>query len=517
MESSLVTLLDYLKTGAVFMIVITILVAVHELGHFWFARLFGMKVDAFAVMMGGIRSTNLDDRLERPMAPKVLVLALAAVGAVLTAAGGLNGLLVPYTIGLLILAIVLPVWITLRLQALYHIEAFVGIRGLLTAWAIGGAFTAFSTRLQGLTLHTVLGVLFYASLISLLILYYQPVMNKADDAPHGAGQLDIDGEQVPVSFRPLLSRKDRHGTEFSLLLLPLGGFASIKGMHPKPDGSETKIESGFYSKSPFARLMVLFAGPLFSIVFGIILLSGVIVASGKVTERAVLGDLIPGKPAALAGLRKGDEIKSIDNKPVSKWSDMMLVVQKSAGKELLFSIQRKGSPQQIRVTPASSADLIPLMKPDGTFSSDKAHVGQIGAYPGMVRVGVGEAVQSAAMAPVAIVAGLGSIVRAPSTAKDQIGGPAAVAQGVHEASQNGFASVLRLAGLLSISLGVMNLLPVPPLDGGQMVVATAELLRRGKRLSMRVQQTVSTVGFFFVLGLMTLVILLDLGRTLGPK
>lgn len=517
MDKSLVTLLGYLQSAAAFMVIITVLVGVHELGHYLVARAFGMKVDAFAIMMGGIRKTDLRSKLEHPLVSGWIPGLVTLTAGLCTIIFGLKGMGSLYDICLFALAILCPIWIALRLQALYHLPNFGGLRILGSTWAAALGLLLFATRMQGVTAGVVLGMLFYASCIALLVLYYQPVLNKLEDSEQGHGNLLIQGVDVPVIFRPLACRKNREGTEFSLLALPLGGFASIHGMHAREDGSETQIEQGFYSKSPFARFCVLFAGPLFSVVFGIIVLGGYMTANGRPSDKAIVGKLLPGKPAIAAGLQTHDRVVSINGVAVSKWTDMMRQVQPNAGKSLTFVVERQGKQLSLLVTPERSTEKFPLIGADGKFTDQLGFVGQIGVGPATEAVPPAEAFTLAVAAPFQMAAGLLDVVRHPATAKDNIGGPTATVQVVNEARQSGLMSLIFLAGMLSISLGVMNLLPFPPLDGGQIVVAVAEMFRGGARLSFSVQRVVSTIGFFLVIGLIGAVLMIDVARTVSGK
>jgi regulator of sigma E protease len=121
------------------------------------------------------------------------------------------------------------------------------------------------------------------------------------------------------------------------------------------------------------------------------------------------------------------------------------------------------------------------------------------------------------MAPVTMVSGLLGIVRQPARASDEVGGPGTIALFAFEATKQGLVGILALAAGLSISLGIMNLLPIPPLDGGQMLVAFVEMLRRGRRLSIQVQNLVANVGFVLVLLLVFSVLAVDVGRIVGRK
>lgn len=544
---SLSGLFDVLQGALAFAIILPILIAVHELGHFWVARAFGMEVDAFAIFVGGVRKTKLEPLLPKPLAPTWIVWAAGLASTALLVLGGSGQNVVLTVLGLVLAGIAVPVWIVTRIGALYHLALSESLGTLLKTWLAAGGLFLFANRFQVGNPLPLLGLIAISSLIGILFVYYNPVMHKAEDAPNGHGQIEVQqglssknlssresGEffdahgvsnsRVPVLFRPLLYRTDRRGTEFSLLCWPLGGFAAIKGMHPKEDGSETKIPGGFYSKSPFARLLVLFAGPLFSIVFGVgVLTQQLIVTGEKVPSNApVIGSVVADGPGAKAGLKPGDRFVSVNDQPIETFFDAVKAIRNSTqvvdkevvGAPLKLVVNRQGQDLSFTVTPAvdksPSAVMGPGMKDTGK-TAIQAKL-QMGPELQSVPVSFNRAIGMAASLPLDMVSGLASTFAKPSELSKNVGGPAMIAQQISEASKRGLSDTIMMAGGLSISLGVMNLLPIGPLDGGQMMVALAEMFRRGKRLSYKLQMTISTVGALLVVALILGVVTLDIGR-----
>lgn len=519
---------DTLQAALTFIIVLPILVAVHELGHFWAARLFGMHVDAFAVMMGGVRKTDLSHLLKKPLAPGkwLWVLGLGSFALILTGViAKVAGLVY---VGLFLLGIVFPVWMVTRLGALYHLPAMRSMGVLLKAWGLAILLSVAATRGQRLDPGQVLALASIASFIGMLIVYYNPVFNKTEEAPQGHGQVDLESstgvDKVPVRFRPLLARTDKHGTEFSLLCWPLGGFAAIKGMHPREDGSETQISQGFYSKSPFARFCVLFAGPLFSVLLGVVLLAGTTIAFGKqVPDSApIIGNLGQDSAAAKAGIKIGDKILTVNGEPVETFFGVTKIVRKSLTKvgdkyvpiPVQVTIERKGTPMGLVVIPKVDNVASPVLNEKFEPTDEVAIQAKFGLGPRIARekVPVGDAIANAAVQPIKLIQGIAKTFSKPAALAENVGGPAAIAQQLGDASKDGLESVIVSAALLSLSLGIMNLLPIIPLDGGQIVIALAEMLRGGRRLSIQLQSLLSTVGVFLIFALMITVVTMDIGR-----
>lgn len=309
-------------------------------------------------------------------------------------------------------------------------------------------------------------------------------------------------------------------TDFTIRPWPIGGFVRIKGMIPEEDGSETKVPGGFYSKAPWKRFIVLFAGPVFSVVTGILILFGQTVVLGKqVPSGTVLDEVIEDGPAFVAGLRAGDQIVNIDGQPIKSAYEVGSAIRDKDGKSIKVSYVRDGKELE--------ANLIPKLEPEATpvFGLDGKPTGEIRKQAKMfakwqqirVPVPVGEAFADAVKVPGEMVAHLGRLITKPKELKENVGGPISIARATSDAVKLGPGYVIFLSALLSISVGIFNLLPIPPLDGGQMMVAVAETLRRGKRLSIQVQGAVAAVGFALVALFFVTVMFIDVGRLVNPK
>ncbi len=312
----------------------------------------------------------------------------------------------------------------------------------------------------------------------------------------------------------------RKGTEYTFRPLPLGGFVRIKGMIPQEDGSETQVPNGFYSKTPLARLAVLFAGPLFSVLAGIALYTILFVTVGipRPAQQAVLGTVVKDSVASKAGLKDGDVVLKVDGKPVSTWLEMQALVRPHVETPLSLVVNHQGKIENITLTPKKSDTPQPLVDAKGDPVGGEAYVGQIGVTSSIrtERLSVGEALKESINAPIKLVEGIVGIFIKPSNFGEMVGGPGTIVVATSNATQEGPYEVMLLAAGLSISLGIMNLLPIYPLDGGQMTVAFAELLRRGKRLGIEIQGAVNTVGFALVGLLVISVLWIDFRRFVIP-
>lgn len=308
-------------------------------------------------------------------------------------------------------------------------------------------------------------------------------------------------------------------TQFTIRPWPIGGFVRIKGMMPEEDGSEVRIPGGFYSKSPWKRLAVLLAGPLFSIASGVIVMIPVIAAVGdfRPSNEPVIGHVLPNTPAAKAGMKDGDRILAVDGVPVKTFYDVSAKVRDNAGEKLDFTWSRSGKEYSAIIVPYLSDMPMPVVGPDQQPTGEFRRYALMGVERKFesAPVSLPEAASLAVRIPIQNVRMLVSIFHEPDTAKETVSGPVGMLNMTTAAVQDGIVTVVSLAATISIALGIFNLLPVYPMDGGQMVVAIAELLRGGRRLSLHVQTVIGTVGLSLLALIAIGALTIDIGRSTG--
>lgn len=363
---------------------------------------------------------------------------------------------------------------------------------------------------------------------------YDLVMQPHERMPAGfegrEGKLDIPSEgpamEGGAETREVEVLRDSRGTvlrettDFTIRPWPIGGFVRIKGMLPHEDGSETRVPGGFFSRPAWQRFLVLFAGPLFSVLAGIAILIPLFMTAGKTgpDNSPVIGAIVKDGVADKAGLRPGDRIVILDGQPVERFFDIIRTVRDAPGREMAVVYTRNGVEGQTTVTPAQDDRPSPVLDSSLYPTADRRVQAKIGVAFGTktVQLGFLDASREALALPAKTVEGLLGVFRRPDTAEDNLGGPGTIVSLTAGAVRGGLVPVITLAALLSISVGIFNLLPIYPLDGGQMTVALAEMLRGGRRLSMRVQNAIATGGMVLVMALIVSVIAIDIKRFL-PK
>ncbi|MBI5706489.1 MAG: site-2 protease family protein [Armatimonadetes bacterium] len=356
---------------------------------------------------------------------------------------------------------------------------------------------------------TIFGTLFFLTLITVLV--------AAHELGHFlfARWFKMDVEEFAIGLgKPKWVWLRKGDTEYTLRAWPLGGFVRVKGMMPEEDGSEVNIANGFYSKPPFQRFMVLFAGPLFSVVAGVALLTALFMSVGvmKRSHEPVIGFMAKDKAGYQAGLRPGDRIVAVEGKPVKTFYEVMTIVRDRAKMPTEITYVRKGVQAVTTATPTLEDG--PVLNEDFEPTGDSRKQGKLGMGPNAVpeKVGIATAFVKSVELPFVIVGRLAGSVLQPSRLKDEVGGPIAIFQAAQEGAKSGIPDMISMAGVLSISLGIINLLPAMPMDGGQMLVAFVEMLRRGRRLSFRVQTVLLNVGLLFVSLLVLSAVFLDVSR-----
>ncbi len=364
---------------------------------------------------------------------------------------------------------------------------------------------------------TILYVLLLVTMLSLLV--------AAHELGHFlfARLFKMDVEEFAIGFgRPQWVYRVSKGTEYSLRPFPLGGFVRIKGMMPEEDGNEVNVPNGFYSKPPHQRFLVLLAGPVFSILAGLAILIPLHTLYGIQTLGTTIDEVTKGSAAEQAHLIKGDKLLTFGNKPLVTFFDAISYVRDKGGQPIPVTFRRNGAVLSTTVTPklddAPSDYLESIYAPTATRQVRQAKIG-IRFSPQdrvLVQVPVGLAVQTALMWPVEMVKGLAGMVLRPSTFSQNVGGPATIVTESYAAAKNGWDSFLSMVALLSISLGIFNLLPLGPLDGGQMLIAVAEMFRK-RRLSMNAQSALAGIGTALLFMLIIGVVIVDVQRLMTPK
>lgn len=270
------------------------------------------------------------------------------------------------------------------------------------------------------------------------------------------------------------------------------------------DGTEIRIaprDVQFQSAKLWQRMLTNFAGPMNNFILAILLFIVLAFMQGgvQVTNTNQIGAVLPDGAAEVAGLKENDHILSINDKRIMSWTDLTSQITANPGKKLNFEVQRDGKVQDIEVTPKS-------------VESNGQKVGQLGIQAPMKTGFVDKIVggtKQAFSSSLEIFKALGSLFTGFSLNK--LGGPVMMFQLSSEAASQGMMTVIGLMAMLSMNLGIVNLLPIPALDGGKLVLNVIEGVR-GKPLSQEKEGILTLIGFGFLMLLMVLVTWNDIQR-----
>ena len=296
-------------------------------------------------------------------------------------------------------------------------------------------------------------------------------------------------DEFAIGFGPKLVSFKHGETAYSIRAVPLGGFNDIAGMDPEDKDAGDR---GYSAKPVLSRMIVIIAGSAMNLILPIFLFFGIYFFSGVATPSTepVLGKVIEGEAADKAGLQDGDRIIAIDGKPVETWTDLLAAIRDKGGETLSFRVARGGEEVEAQVTPVYDAQ------------QKRAMVGVMGAtetrHPGFAE-SVQLAVTRTAAILYAMAEALYKILLELSGA--ELAGPLGVAQMAGEVAQMGFVPLLNFAAFLSLNLGLVNLFPIPALDGGHFLLLCVEAVR-GKPLGPKAFGYVQRVGIALLLLLM---------------
>ena len=311
-------------------------------------------------------------------------------------------------------------------------------------------------------------------------------------------------EEFGMGFPPRIFAIKRGETKYSLNLIPLGGFCKLLG---EEDPSEPR---SLASKRPLTRLFVLGAGPMMNAVLPIVLLSVAFMIPRQVVVGDVrIEDVAPNSPAAEAGIEPGDTVLSINGQSIRNIGDVIYDTHLSLGDETTLELE--GSDGSTKVV-----TLVPRWDPPEGEGAMGVSLSLVNTYEISESYPFWEAVPKGAVTLWETFGLLRNEVRswfAKGTAP-QVGGPVAIFQLTGEASEAGPSYLLQFAAFLSLNLAIINLFPLPALDGGRIVFVLLEVVRRGKRVSARTEGFVHLVGFAMLIGLMLVITYVDISRAI---
>ncbi|MEW6272362.1 MAG: RIP metalloprotease RseP [Thermodesulfobacteriota bacterium] len=315
-----------------------------------------------------------------------------------------------------------------------------------------------------------------------------------------------------LGFGPTLFSRRVGETEYVVAAIPLGGYVKMIGQEDdgsEPDPATASQPNSFAVKPLWARALIVVAGPLGNLVFAALLLA-LLFATGVPVLSSTVGNVSEGMPAAQAGLQAGDEIVAVDGEPIDRWEQLSNAIRASDGKPVELEVRRGAEEFSVRLTPQRTegktifGEATPIYV-IGVEQSDKIFTERSNPIAA-IWLGIQRTAELVGLTVLTLVKLFQGVVSAST-----VGGPLTIMTEAGKQAHNGFAALAFFMALLSVNLGVLNLLPIPILDGGHLLFMGVEKIL-GHPMEIRHREIAQSVGMFLLISLMVFALYNDLHR-----
>jgi regulator of sigma E protease len=324
-------------------------------------------------------------------------------------------------------------------------------------------------------------------------------------------------EVFSIGFgKELIGFNDKSGTRWKLSMIPFGGYVKMFGDADYASTSDAKKLDNmsfldkaisFHHKELWRKALIVFAGPAFNYITAISIIMGMFYLYGKPVSEAIITNVVPESAASIAGLRVGDKVTSIDKKKIQNFEEIRQILSLNTGTSINIAVERSGKKLEFKATPkmqsvkdayGNKVEMPVLGITSGALSMRKLTLTQAGS----------EAIKETFIISASMLKALGQIIAGDRSVK-QLGGPIKIAQYSGQSAKYGIFSILWFIALISINLGLLNLLPLPLLDGGHIAYYMVEALT-GKPVGERFQLAAMKVSFVLLITLMLFVTFNDI-------
>lgn len=317
-----------------------------------------------------------------------------------------------------------------------------------------------------------------------------------------------------LGFGPKLIGKKIGETEYLISYIPFGGYVKMLGETQEDELTEEEKLFAYNHQPVWKRFMIVFSGPLFNILFALIIFFFIFM-SGFPVLTPEIGSIVPDSPAQTVGLKEGDRILKINGLDIKQWDEMTKIIHNSPEVPLNLKIQRDNKTLDVKI--------IPERKKIKDFFGEEREVGLIGIKPSgktvirqdnFIKAFENSIVRTVEISVLTFISILKLIQRA--IPMDTIGGPILIVQMAGEQASQGLLNFFIFMAIINVNLGVLNLLPIPVLDGGHILFLIIEAIRR-KPLNEKILTISQRIGLAFIISLMLLVLYNDIMRLITGK
>lgn len=308
-----------------------------------------------------------------------------------------------------------------------------------------------------------------------------------------AKRLGVKVNEFAFGMGPVIWKKQKGETLHSIRLFPIGGFCSMEG-----EDEDSDEPRAFNNKKPWQKIIILAAGSFMNVLCAILIMSIVVGVLGFTTT--TIDAVSEGSPAETAGIMAGDEITAIDGQPIEAWTDVSAAIASAEGGQIIMTVQRDGRTLEAAVTPEQTQDGAYLIGITSRVSHNPFRA-------------VAEGAKSTWNITVSMFQTLSQLFTGQLGA-DSLSGPVGMVQMVSQTTQYGWWYYGFLTALICINLAIINMLPLPALDGGRIIFVIISMIT-GRPVSQKVEGTVHFVGIMLLFGLMAYVTFNDITRIFG--
>ncbi|MHB1646132.1 MAG: RIP metalloprotease RseP [Candidatus Acididesulfobacter diazotrophicus] len=348
--------------------------------------------------------------------------------------------------------------------------------------------------------------------------------------------LGVKVENFSLGFGPKLISKKIGETEYAISALPLGGYVKLMGEDPEEELSPEDEKRSFSKLSPFKKFLIIFFGPMFNFILALVILT-IIFSAGKPVLKSVVGKVIKGDPAVMAGLKKGDVITSVNGKKLWKWTSLSSYIQKYGKHTIVLGVKRpintinnkttnnkavkeSTATNKINYSKTFFIHVKPKLISGLNIFKQKIKRYIIGIYPSNVTVNQSRNIFSAFYAGLKevwfiiyiTILSVYMLIAGKIPATD-LGGPIMIAQLSGRAASMGLSQFFYFIAVISVNIGLVNLFPIPALDGGHILFSFVEMIRR-RPLSPKFQENAAKIGFALLIMLLLFVSYNDIMRNI---